>query len=187
MLEKLSKIYEIIIFTASQKSYADEILNYMDSKSKNIHHRLYRNNCVRCSSSIYIKDLRVIDRELKNMIIVDNSPYAFASQLDNGYPITPFYDCKEDEEIKYLTEYLTKIQGLDDLRVENRKKFKLNELTYSSIAKYIQFYQPGTSDVGTTDQKDWTDGAPPISEKIKNALDCIQSDMDFLHRDKKGK
>lgn len=183
MLEKLSKIYEIVIFTASQQSYADKIIDYIDSKQKNVHHRLYRNNCIRSTSNIYIKDLRVVDRDLKNVIIVDNSPYAFASQLDNGYPITPFYDCKEDEEISHLTEYLVKIQGVDDIRAENKKKFKLTELTSSNIAKYIQFYQPGTSDIGGTDKGlDWASESPPISNKIMAELEKIQSGMQNVYK-----
>jgi CTD small phosphatase-like protein 2 len=186
MLEKLSKIYEIIIFTASQKEYADKIIDHVESKVKCVHHRLYRENCYRYSSSIYLKDLRVVDRDPKKSIIVDNSPYAFASQLDNGYPIIPFYDCKEDEEMLHLTEFLLKLQGLDDIRTEIIKKFKLKVLTDCSISKYIQYYQPGTSDIGPTDNYgDINDGSPPISNKIKKELENLQNDMNNIFGDKK--
>lgn len=184
MLDKLSKIYEIIVFTASQKPYADKIIDFINNKQKCIHHRLYRENCVRYSNSIYLKDLRIVDRNLKNCIIVDNSPYAFASQLDNGYPIIPFYDCQEDEEMKNLTEYLLKIQSVEDVRVENRKKFKLKELTDFHIGKYIQYYKPGNSDIGNPDAPgDTQDGTPKINDKIKTALNNLQSDMDDLYKD----
>jgi TFIIF-interacting CTD phosphatase-like protein len=40
-LFEMSKLFEIVVFTASQKIYADRILNLIDPKSR-ISHRLYR-------------------------------------------------------------------------------------------------------------------------------------------------
>jgi len=37
----MSKLYEIIVFTASQKLYADKIIDLIDPKRR-ISHRLYR-------------------------------------------------------------------------------------------------------------------------------------------------
>ena len=37
----MSKLYEIIVFTASQKLYADKVLDLIDPKNR-ITHRLYR-------------------------------------------------------------------------------------------------------------------------------------------------
>jgi TFIIF-interacting CTD phosphatase-like protein len=40
---------------------------------------------------IYVKDLRIIaDRDLKDIIIVDNSIISFAFNLSNGVPISAF-------------------------------------------------------------------------------------------------
>ena len=52
------------------------------------------------------KDLRIINRELKDMILVDNSINCFYNQLENGIPILPFYNNKEDSELKDLLEYI---------------------------------------------------------------------------------
>lgn len=44
---------------------------------------------------VYIKDLRIIkNRNLKDVVIIDNAVYSFGFQLDNGIPILPFYDDK---------------------------------------------------------------------------------------------
>ena len=54
-----------------------------------------------------IKDLRiVINRDLKYMIIVDNSSLSFALHVKNGILILPFFDDPFDEELKHLTYYL---------------------------------------------------------------------------------
>ena len=48
-----------------------------------------------------MKDLRVIgNRDLKDMVIVDNSVYSFAFQIDNGIPIIPFYKDPNDEDVE---------------------------------------------------------------------------------------
>ncbi len=40
----------------------------------------------------HIKDLRVIgNRNMRDLIIVDNAAYSFGFQIDNGIPILPYY------------------------------------------------------------------------------------------------
>jgi CTD small phosphatase-like protein 2 len=40
---------------------------------------------------MYVKDLRIINRAMADMILVDNAAYSYNYQLDNGVPILPFY------------------------------------------------------------------------------------------------
>jgi len=82
----------------------------------------------------FIKDLRIIkNRELKDMIIVDNLAHSFGFQIDNGVPILEFHDDKNDKELKYLCNYLIEGCTFEDLREYNRKKLKLNELAELKI------------------------------------------------------
>ena len=40
---------------------------------------------------VYVKDLRIIrDRQLKDIVIVDNSITSFAFNMDNGIPINAY-------------------------------------------------------------------------------------------------
>ena len=90
-LEHLAKYYEIAVFTAGEQSYADAILDYLDEERQIIRHRLYRQHCVNTAEGIYVKDLRIIsDRNLEDVILVDNSIVSFAFNLDNGVPISAF-------------------------------------------------------------------------------------------------
>lgn len=92
-------------------------------------YRLYRHNCARVqmeSEFIYVKDLRIFKNvNMKNMIIIDNSVLSFAFQLDNGIPILPYYDNKDDTELKFLSDYLNMIVKDEDLREENIKHIKM--------------------------------------------------------------
>ena len=90
-LDFLAKFYEICVFTAGTQDYADAALDFIDPERQIIKHRLYRQHCVNPVHGVYVKDLRIIrDRELKDIVIVDNSIISFAYQFDNGIPIKAF-------------------------------------------------------------------------------------------------
>eukprot|EP00353_Schmidingerella_taraikaensis_P008644 CAMPEP_0185577010 /NCGR_PEP_ID=MMETSP0434-20130131/7809_1 /TAXON_ID=626734 ORGANISM="Favella taraikaensis, Strain Fe Narragansett Bay" /NCGR_SAMPLE_ID=MMETSP0434 /ASSEMBLY_ACC=CAM_ASM_000379 /LENGTH=65 /DNA_ID=CAMNT_0028194447 /DNA_START=356 /DNA_END=553 /DNA_ORIENTATION=- len=64
---------------------------------------MYREHCFQTEEGIFIKDLRVIkNRDLKDVILVDNSVYSFGFQLDNGVPIIPYFNDPTDQELVYL-------------------------------------------------------------------------------------
>jgi len=77
------------------------------------------------SDSIFIKDLRILNRRLNDVVIVDNAAYSFAYQIDNGIPIISWYDDKNDIELQNLISYLNTLAKQEDIRELNRKTFKL--------------------------------------------------------------
>ena len=86
-LRAANEFYEVIVFTASHRCYADTVLDYIDPTKELIHHRLYRENCI-VTDNLHIKDLRILqNRRIQDILIVDNAAYSFAYQLDNGIQI----------------------------------------------------------------------------------------------------
>jgi CTD small phosphatase-like protein 2 len=75
---------------------------------------------------------------MEDIVIVDNAVYSFGFQLENGIPIIPFYDDKEDEELLHLTQYLECLsKSGGDVRNHNRKAFQLKELQELDVQQFL--------------------------------------------------
>ena len=129
-LTEVSKYFEIGIFTASVKEYADAVIDFLDPNKSLIKFRLYRNNCINVNNRIFVKDLRIIKGvALKDIILLDNSIYSFSAQLNNGILVNSFFNDKNDYELNnvlgYLLNYLVKA---DDVRVINEQIFNFEKI-----------------------------------------------------------
>ena len=125
-LEIIKPFYHIVVYTASHQSYADAVLDYLDKENKYFQYRLYRNHCVQCDVDgikFYVKDLDTLNEKynLKDVVIIDNSVLSFAYHLNNGIPIVPYIEQKEDSQLIMLAYYLLSISHYDDLIAENKK------------------------------------------------------------------
>ncbi|KAK6922405.1 FCP1 homology domain [Dillenia turbinata] len=125
-MERVASLFEIIIFTASQSIYAEQLLNVLDPKRRIFRHRVYRDSCVFVEGN-YLKDLSVLGRDLARVIIIDNSPQAFGFQVDNGIPIESWFDDRSDQELLLLLPFLESLVGVEDVRPLIAKKFNLRQ------------------------------------------------------------
>jgi CTD small phosphatase-like protein 2 len=126
--------FEIIIFTASSELYAKTVVKALDPQMEYISYVFHREYCMETDKGIRIKDLRIFkNRNLKDMIIVDNFVPAFSFQLENGVPILEWRGNRNDEELIYLTDYLIKAKEFDDMREYNRKNLGLLDLARATV------------------------------------------------------
>ena len=133
-LEELNELYEIITFSAGTKDYCDNILNLIDKDNKIIKYRLYRHHC-RIFITNLIKDLNLIGRDLRKIILIDNLKENFKMHPYNGILIKTWVNDINDLELKDLSKILKDIVALNvnDVRPVIRKindeiKIKKNEI-----------------------------------------------------------
>ena len=113
-LTEMNLIYDIIIFTASLPEYSEPLLDIID-KNKVIKYRLNRSHR-RHYQNIYIKDLKVINRNLKDMIIIDNNPESYLMNKENAIPIFTWEDDENDNELIKLIPVLKYLAEVNDVR-----------------------------------------------------------------------
>jgi len=78
---------------------------------------------------VYVKDLRIIaDRDIKDIILVDNSIISFAFQMENGIPIKAYMRQENDEELLFMVTFLEEVFSYPDPRIHIKKTFCLKEL-----------------------------------------------------------
>lgn len=120
-LAKMKDHFEVVIFTAAVKDYADWILDRIDL-TKAVSHRLYRHH-TSLQNGVYMKDLSKLGRDLSRTIIIDNNAENFQLQPDNGIYIKTWHDDPHDIALKQLAKLLVRVleEGEEDIRIALRK------------------------------------------------------------------
>ena len=136
-LMEMSQFFEIIIFTASISEYASPLLDKLD-KNNYCSRRLFRQDCL-FNHGLYVKDLKIIGKELKDMIIIDNNPVSYAVNEDNGIPILTWYDDVNDKELIKLIPLLKYLSIADDVRPIIRQivNKRTNEVDFYTVSKIM--------------------------------------------------
>ncbi|OMJ71477.1 hypothetical protein SteCoe_30306 [Stentor coeruleus] len=114
-LHALTQLANVVIFTASAKSYADSIINIIDPKQELISARYYRDSCI-MSQYGFIKDLNILKKPLKDVLLIDNLSTSFLYQKQNGILIPSWYGDKNDTELYKLLKFIQKLLSCYDLR-----------------------------------------------------------------------
>lgn len=114
---------------------------------------------------MYIKDLRVFQNwDLQDVILVDNAVYSFGFQLDNGIPIFPYIQGKDDLQLLYLKEYLVLLSQEETIR-DLKKIFQMT---------YLSGYIDELELIYNVEEKE--------EECTGKLLDEMYNNQDFLNR-----
>lgn len=80
-------------------------------------------------NGFFIKDLRIIqNRELKDIIMIDNLAHSFGLQVTNGIPILEFLDNAQDKELQGLEKMLIEMSTVPDVRDYLEEKVGLKKI-----------------------------------------------------------
>ncbi|CAG99879.1 Nem1-Spo7 phosphatase catalytic subunit NEM1 [Kluyveromyces lactis] len=122
-LQQTSQWYDIAIFTASMKEYADPVIDWLQQTcSVQFHYRWYREDCTLRPGVGYVKDIGTVatqietSRDLSQMIIIDNSPISYAMHLDNAIQVHGWINDPSDSELLHLLPLLKAMRHVTDSR-----------------------------------------------------------------------
>eukprot|EP01017_Pseudomicrothorax_dubius_P030216 TRINITY_DN3749_c0_g3_i3.p1 TRINITY_DN3749_c0_g3~~TRINITY_DN3749_c0_g3_i3.p1 ORF type:complete len:434 (+),score=91.62 TRINITY_DN3749_c0_g3_i3:90-1391(+) len=128
-LKRMAALFDIVVYTAGADYYANAILSHIDPNKTVLSDILSRKNCMETKNGFVIKDLRIIrNRDLKDIVIVDNLSHSFGFQIENGIPILEFLDDPNDKELLYLGNYLAEMAKAEDVREYNKANLRLLSL-----------------------------------------------------------
>ncbi|KAL5120086.1 Nuclear envelope morphology protein 1 [Pleosporales sp. CAS-2024a] len=114
-LKKVSKWYNLVIFTASVQEYADPVIDWLEVERKYFVGRYYRQHCT-FRNGAYIKDLAQVEPDLSKVMILDNSPLSYIFHPDNAIPIEGWISDPTDYELLHLVPLLEGLQYVTDVR-----------------------------------------------------------------------
>jgi len=115
--------FEPILFTAALPVYANPVLDVID-KDRVLRHRLFRDSTIKCRGYPYVKDISMLARDMKRVMIIDNNPAAMLATVDNAIHIKDFYDDENDREFEALIRLLDHMKPLHDVRPFLKKNFE---------------------------------------------------------------
>ena len=135
-LQRMKSICELILFSFGTSNYIDSIIKVIEKKEKFFEYILDRNHGI-YENGDCIKNLDILNRDLKNVIIIDDTSKFFKLHQENGICIKPFFgDIENDKNtLVILGNILEKIfydaNNSGDVRKSLKKYKKL--LIYSNI------------------------------------------------------
>uniref|UniRef100_A0A4W3JNF8 protein-serine/threonine phosphatase n=1 Tax=Callorhinchus milii TaxID=7868 RepID=A0A4W3JNF8_CALMI len=112
-LQKMGKLFECVLFTASLAKYADPVADLLDRWGV-FRARLFRESCVFHRGN-YVKDLSRLGRDLSTVIIVDNSPASYIFHPENAVPVQSWFDDMSDTELQDLIPFFEGLSKEDDV------------------------------------------------------------------------
>ena len=133
-VKKLSKHYDVFIFTSAAKDYAN---NIVDKILPEIHkcRRLFRDSC-QDLYGYFVKDLKKLRRPLNKVLLVDDIAGSALNHPDNLIKISPWQGEKQDNALYgELLPILDQIAYEHDLSVAFRDALKKRKL--ETISTFI--------------------------------------------------
>ena len=112
-MRRCGELFEVVVFTASLAKYADPVLDMLDIH-KVVRHRLFRESCSYHMAN-YVKDLGQLGRDLRDTIIIDNSPASYVFHPAHAVPISSWFNDVHDTELIDLMPFLEDLARVDDV------------------------------------------------------------------------
>ena len=125
----VAEFAETVVFTAGAEGYARPLCDVIDPRGR-VDARLYRDACVRTPVRDHVKDLAALGRDPRRTVLVDNNPFSFLLQPENGAPCASFVGDPEDRHLErtilpLLRNLAAEVARGGDVRPMLRRRFDM--------------------------------------------------------------
>jgi Dullard-like phosphatase family protein len=139
-LDEINSFADVFAFTAALPVYARPVIKLIDPDSKIFKNVWFRDSCNKMylaslKSNVYSKDLRKLGLayDEKRTVLVDNNPFSFIVQPDNGVLVPSFYTDSSDKSLHDAQIFLSQIKNESDIRSIVGPTFNMK----SYLANYV--------------------------------------------------
>lgn len=98
-LQRASQFADLVLFTAGLEGYARPLTDVLDPDGGYFFARLYRPATSTTKYRDHVKDLSKLGRDMRRIVLLDNNPFSFSLQPDNGIPVLAFMGSPEDTQL----------------------------------------------------------------------------------------
>lgn len=134
LLQLLKAKFEPVVWTAGVRAYAHAVVRNID-KDAAIQHTVYRHKKWFNGVAGYNKDLRLLGRDLKDTLIIENTPDCLRGNETNGVLVAD-YEGGEEQDVTLLC-----IQALLEDLADKRATKKMSVPEYIQTSKLLSKQQ----------------------------------------------
>ena len=114
-LQCIHQYANVYIYTAAERSYAEQVKSYIDPFDEYFSGWFYRDSCI-LLNDVLIKRIDIAKSNMQKTILIDDSIDSFGGQLDNCIKIPPYCGGDSDHELVTLALILEKLSAMTDVR-----------------------------------------------------------------------
>lgn len=131
-LQKAQESFCIAVWSSSSSDYVQAIVNKTFPDTVQPEFIWSRDRCIQrfnpeTYENYFVKDLKKVKRQgynLDRVLIVEDTPQKVERNYGNAIYIKPFYGNDNDQELKFLTEYLIKLRSTTNLREIEKRNWR---------------------------------------------------------------
>lgn len=121
-LNRMSQNFEVVIFSDEETYFTQQLAESLDPRQRIFSGKLGK-ECMAYRKGEFIKDLDYLNRDLKNVIIIEKNPSKVKNHLDNAILLPEFLGDTNDKHLVELIPFLEHIakDKVPDVREELNK------------------------------------------------------------------
>lgn len=133
-------LFDVYFFTSSERKYADQIINYIDDQVPQ-ERRFFRDSCI-SFAGYYVKDLSILNRDLRDVILVDDTEGCALRQPGNLLRISPWFGCSFSPSVESQPSVsLLAVQNKTALNTESPTNINESSNTNANTNTFSSFSQ----------------------------------------------